>query len=614
MDLGGLVPVAQEDGSILLFEPGNPEALFIIHSPYMYDAQGEYSDAVTMTLDNGLLTVDADAGWINDPGRAWPMVIDPEVEELKGNSNVHDTYVNSWAPNKINSNSINLYAGNAALSGIKRTYIKFTLPYIDANRYITAASFSLKNWDLNDGYPILVYDAYQYSNSWTHSSLTWNKQTNIFPSNALNPNGLKNISAMNLPRIVDGSGLALSGDWYNVDVKAAVQGWYTNNRANGLIITSVDENVWGQAAFHSSSSFTIFCDERPVLWFSHQVREWSISAEPPAPYFGVQEPGYTQQPAQTITVTNTGNQDVTLGNLPIETNWTIAAVGTWGGTIAPGGTRQFTIRPNNGLPEGFYNPPITIIGTNGASAQIQPRFTVQLGPYLDELNPTSWAVGVQGGTSPGFTIGSNTTWAISSSETWLSFSGSPTGSGNASFTISASPNDGNLHRTGTITVTRTENGLPTNDSHSITVTQMDNFSGYFTALSNGALVAKPSTVYNHSLATWACDVSYHAYHHYAENHYTQNGEDKVISWWIADLDHSFDGKIIDQTLADNGFVGVESYNIEDDAATRHTIAHRYIVAPGSAQTSNNTTAAPGYMQTLNNTKNNMKVLQIKVKP
>jgi alpha-tubulin suppressor-like RCC1 family protein len=109
---------------------------------------------------------------------------------------------------------------------------------------------------------------------------------------------------------------------------------------------------------------------------SFTVLSYTISASPTKPNFNNQAVGYTQLPVQTITITNTGNGNVTLNSLPVVTNWTLVQAGNWTTTMTPGQTRTFTIRPNNGLTAGTYNPIITITGSNDTSVQIEPTFTV----------------------------------------------------------------------------------------------------------------------------------------------------------------------------------------------------------------------------------------------
>jgi len=179
----------------------------------------------------------------------------------------------------------------------------------------------------------------------------------------------------------------------------------------------------------------------------------------------------------------------------------LAAVGTWGGSVAPGGTRQFTIRPNNGLAVGTYNPTITITGSDGTSAQVKPTFSVMAGLFVALRQPHSWCVGVNGGTSSSFFVDSNTTWSVSvqsDEPNWLSAS-SASGTGNGSFTLTATANSGKALRKGTVTITAS--GCT---PEIINVTQLDKFA-------DSDLFVKPSNVYYHPLAKFAIELSYGTY-------------------------------------------------------------------------------------------------------
>ena len=64
----------------------------------MFDAAGEFSDAVSYTLvPNGknsyAFTVTADAGWINAPDRVFPVTVDPTVMTKSESDDTTDTYV-----------------------------------------------------------------------------------------------------------------------------------------------------------------------------------------------------------------------------------------------------------------------------------------------------------------------------------------------------------------------------------------------------------------------------------------------------------------------------------------------------------------------------------------
>ena len=119
------------------------------------------------------------------------------------------------------------------------------------------------------------------------------------------------------------------------------------------------------------------------------ARTYNISATPETLDFGSVNVGYTTSlVAQTVTITNTGNQSVTV-NLPTSTNYTITAgTGFTSGTatITQNGTAQFIVQPKTGLAAGSYNETLAISGDNDVGATVGLSFTV---------NPKLYTVTVQ---------------------------------------------------------------------------------------------------------------------------------------------------------------------------------------------------------------------------
>ena len=132
------------------------------------------------------------------------------------------------------------------------------------------------------------------------------------------------------------------------------------------------------------------------------AQTYNISAAPALLNFGAVTGGYAAAPAaQTVTITNTGHQSVTV-NLPTSTNYTIAAgTGFTGGTaaLAPNAAAEFAVRPKTGLGAGKYGETLTISGSGGASAKVTLSFAVnaagtpgagQGGPKQNP-RPRAWA-------------------------------------------------------------------------------------------------------------------------------------------------------------------------------------------------------------------------------
>ena len=90
--------------------------------------------------------------------------------------------------------------------------------------------------------------------------------------------------------------------------------------------------------------------------------------------FGSLQAPYTQPPAQTVTVTNTGTGALKL-NQPVSDNYIIGTLSSTN-LSSNGGTATFTVRPKVGLTAGTYNETITISGTNGASTSVTAMFEV----------------------------------------------------------------------------------------------------------------------------------------------------------------------------------------------------------------------------------------------
>lgn len=107
--------------------------------------------------------------------------------------------------------------------------------------------------------------------------------------------------------------------------------------------------------------------------------EYSISADTTILDFGSVYTGYTLPTAKTVTLTNTGNQTVTV-TLPTSTNYIITAgTGFTNGSasINANGTATFTVQPKAGLAVGTYSENITISDSGHVTLSIPATFTVR---------------------------------------------------------------------------------------------------------------------------------------------------------------------------------------------------------------------------------------------
>ena len=173
LSLENLVPVTAENGQIDLNDPETGETVYFLPKPAMWDAAGEFSDAVYYELtetENGLFTliITADPEWINDENRVFPVTIDPPV--YSSSSNVLDTYVSSSSPSSSYANSPTIY-----VSSTQRSYWKLTtLPSLPKSAYITGAEFKATAFPNMSTQTNLDVAAYEILTDWD-STLTWNK-------------------------------------------------------------------------------------------------------------------------------------------------------------------------------------------------------------------------------------------------------------------------------------------------------------------------------------------------------------------------------------------------------------------------------------------------------
>ena len=106
---------------------------------------------------------------------------------------------------------------------------------------------------------------------------------------------------------------------------------------------------------------------------------YAISASPETLDFGSEAEGYADAPAaQIVTITNIGNQSVTV-NLPTSAKYIITAgTGFENGTatLASDDQAVFTVQPNTGLDVGSHDVTLNISGSDGTNASVKLSFTV----------------------------------------------------------------------------------------------------------------------------------------------------------------------------------------------------------------------------------------------
>ena len=102
---------------------------------------------------------------------------------------------------------------------------------------------------------------------------------------------------------------------------------------------------------------------------------YNMTTNPTTLDFGSVYTGYTQPAAQTVTITNSGNQPLTLTQPAYTSSFVVGPLSTT--SLPVNGTATFTVQPKAGLAEGTYSENITVSSSEGATVTIPASFTVE---------------------------------------------------------------------------------------------------------------------------------------------------------------------------------------------------------------------------------------------
>ena len=144
LNLDGLSPALQEDGSILL-NNDQGETEYTIPAPYMVDSNGTFSFDVWYTLEQieegWLLTVTASETWLEDENRAYPVAIDPTILSKNADSNFRTTASSQNGTPTSMMSYYGLPCGYSVDYGLMKTFIQATtLPSIPEGNTIVGAT------------------------------------------------------------------------------------------------------------------------------------------------------------------------------------------------------------------------------------------------------------------------------------------------------------------------------------------------------------------------------------------------------------------------------------------------------------------------------------------
>ena len=216
VSMGGVQGLARDDGSIAFVPLAGGDPAFVIPAPYMYDAGSDpsspvgrgYSDKVTQTVrqvgSTSTITVTADAGWLADRTRTYPVTIDPTIRIQPVPSDARDVEIYSGDANRNYNDTYQLKVGTDA-SRAWRTLVQFPLTGVPAGTQVDDARLQMyydqthTTWEHD-----VALEAHRVTQPWTESTATW---SNMHANLAGQPAG-------NIVTVDDGDpGTSVAGTW-----------------------------------------------------------------------------------------------------------------------------------------------------------------------------------------------------------------------------------------------------------------------------------------------------------------------------------------------------------------------------------------------------------------
>ena len=271
LELDGLSAFLNEDGSVAL-QNEDGEEIYLIPAPLMTDGDGNVSYDVAYTLeaaDGGcLLSVTADAAWINAEDRAFPVRIDPSLTLSVKNanssqkSNMYACYVQEGEPYYYGWSKL-AYCGYGQSSKDKSIYVYMyvnNLPQLPTGSVVTNAQLGLYQYKYsNEGcaaMPIGLYEvtgenprsdnSYYY---WIYN-FNWNTKPEFDRDNIIDYQTLT---------------AAKTGKYVSWDMTELVKKWYAEKSDNRMIALATTQEGYS-TTYAAWQVFYAYSDYNPPLF------------------------------------------------------------------------------------------------------------------------------------------------------------------------------------------------------------------------------------------------------------------------------------------------------------------------------------------------------------
>ncbi|GAA4572708.1 hypothetical protein GCM10023176_36200 [Micromonospora coerulea] len=180
LDTKGLVAQQRADGSIAFVRPDGSAPELVMPAPYMYDSAKARATStavrqrVQQTYGQTTVTVSADAAWLRDRARTYPVVIDPTIKIQPVPTDAQDVEISSGATTTNFNSTYQLKVGTGD-SATWRSLLKFDVSQIPANTAIDDAEVMVYYDQSLDGIYAnnVPMEVQRVKATWAEGTATW---------------------------------------------------------------------------------------------------------------------------------------------------------------------------------------------------------------------------------------------------------------------------------------------------------------------------------------------------------------------------------------------------------------------------------------------------------
>lgn len=243
--------VLESDGSVGFYDASGAK-VWSIQSLLMWDSAGAESDALSYTRveprgNRVEITLEADAAWLADPARVYPVTIDPTISIQPDPASGMDAYISGLTGYTTTNygGETEVRVGNATVSGnhaVYRGLLKFNLSSIPRSVITDARLDVYKAYGSAPSARNVEFTLSTLTTPWLESEVTWAKATQATAWAAVGADFVDQaICAMTI-------NADSTAGWYSSPspasstLAAVISGWVNGNSANcGLLMKRAEE-------------------------------------------------------------------------------------------------------------------------------------------------------------------------------------------------------------------------------------------------------------------------------------------------------------------------------------------------------------------------------------